>query len=119
MSVLHSNSTVSAKFKKDNTFGPLTWDGEDFEYATLNDIPTHVRLIKGDTVVTSQDSKTFPENILIGTVDSYYKESTKPFYTVKVKLATNFKKLTYVYIVDNKLREEQEAIEKLTLEGNK
>jgi rod shape-determining protein MreC len=118
-SLLHSNTIINSKLKKDGTFGPLNWDGESFEYATLNDIPTHVRLFKGDTVVTSQYTLMFPENILIGTVDSYYRESTKPFYTVKIKLSTDFKKLSHVYIVDNKFRAEQEELEKKTEEGNK
>ncbi|OFY87448.1 MAG: rod shape-determining protein MreC [Bacteroidetes bacterium RIFCSPLOWO2_12_FULL_35_15] len=112
MSVLHSKTTISAKLKKDGTFGPLNWDGESFAYATLNDIPTHVRLVQGDTIVTSQYTKMFPENILIGTVESYFRESAKPFYTVKVKLSTDFKKLTYVYIVNNMLKGEQEILEK-------
>lgn len=111
MSLLHSNFIVNSKLKKDGTFGPLSWDGENFEYATFSDIPTHVKLVKGDTVVTSQYTKIFPENILIGTVESYYREATKPFYTVKVKLSTDFKKLTHVYIVYNLLKEEQEALE--------
>ncbi len=118
-SLLHSNTIINSKLKKDGSFGPLNWDGESFEFAALNDIPTHVRLFKGDTVVTSQYTKMFPENIMIGTVESYYRESTKPFYTVKVKLSTDFKKLSHVYIVDNKLRTEQEELEKKTEEGNK
>ena len=112
ISLLHSDLTISSKLKKDGSFGPLNWDGENFSYATLNDIPTHVRLKKGDTVVTSQYSKMFPENIMIGIVDSWYNEPAKPFFTVKVNLSTDFKKLTYVYIVQNKLREEQEELEK-------
>lgn len=119
MSLLNSKTTISVKLKKDGSFGPLNWDGESYQFATLNDIPTHVKLIKGDTVVTSQDSKMFPENIMIGTVESYYKESTKPFYTVKVMLSTDFKKLTHVYIVENKLRAEQDALEKKSEAGNK
>lgn len=119
MSLLHSKTTISAKLKKDGSFGPLDWNGENFAYATLNDIPTHVRLIKGDTIVTSQYSKTFPENILIGTVDSYIREATKPFYTVKVKLSTDFKKITHVYIVNNMLKEEQEELEKKSEVENK
>lgn len=119
MSVLHSKTTISAKLKKDGTFGPLNWDGESFAYATLNDIPTHVRLVKGDTIVTSQYTKMFPENILIGTVESYFRESAKPFYTVKVKLSTDFKKLTHVYIVNNMLKEEQEILEKKSEADNK
>lgn len=118
-SLLHSNTIINSKLKKDGSFGPLNWDGESFEFATLNDIPTHVRLFKGDTVVTSQYTLMFPENIMIGTVDSYYRESTKPFYTVKVKLSTDFKKLSHVYIVNNKLRVEQETLEEKTKANDK
>lgn len=110
ISVLHSQTIVSAKVKKDGSFGPLTWDGTDYEYVTLNDIPTHVRLIAGDTIVTSSYSD-YPENIRIGTVESFVRKARENFYTVKVKLLTDFKKLTYVYIVDNILKEEQKELE--------
>lgn len=111
LSMLHSKITVSSKIKKDGSFGPLTWDGSDFRYATLSDIPTHVRLTKGDTIVTTAFSKTFPENIMIGTVESFERPTGKYFYTIKVKLSTDFKKLTYVYIVKNIHKEEQEELE--------
>ena len=111
MSVLHSKVTISSKIKKDGSYGPLTWDGVDFRYATLTDIPTHVRLAKGDTIVTTAFSRTFPENILIGTVESFERPSGKYFYTIKVKLSTDFKKLTYVYIVKNIHKAEQEELE--------
>jgi rod shape-determining protein MreC len=112
MSMLHSKTIVSAKIKKDGSYGPLTWDGEDFEYATLSDIPTHVRLKKGDTITTSAYSLTFPENIKIGTVDSWERKSGSNFFTVKVKLLTDFKKLSHVYIVNNLMKEEQMELEK-------
>ncbi|MGQ0826885.1 MAG: rod shape-determining protein MreC [Bacteroidota bacterium] len=115
MSLLHGKTTISSKIKKDGSYGPLTWDGESFAYATLSDIPTHVRLMKGDTIVTSAYSLTFPENIMIGTVESWERESGKYFYTVNVKLSTDFKKLTHVYIVNNMLKGEQEQLEKKTM----
>lgn len=119
MSLLHSKTTISSKIKKDGSYGPLIWGGENFSHATLNDIPTHVRLMKGDTIVTSAYSLTFPENIMIGTVESHERESGKYFYTVNVKLSTDFKKLTHVYIVNNMLKEEQEALEKKTVSDAK
>ncbi len=119
MSLLHSKTTISAKIKKDGSYGPLVWNGESFDYATLNDIPTHVKLTEGDSIVTSPYSLTFPENIMIGKVESYERESGKYFYTVKVKLSTDFKKLTHVYIVTNIYREEQETLEEITAKANK
>lgn len=111
MSLLHSKTTISAALKKDGSYGPLTWDGTDYAYATLSDIPTHVKIVAGDTVVTSAYSLTFPQNILIGTVESYLRESGKYFYTVRVKLATDFKKLNHVYIVNNMIKAEQQQLE--------
>lgn len=119
MSLLHSKTTISAKIKKDGSFGPLVWNGESYDYATLNDIPTHVKLKKGDTIVTSPYSRTFPENILIGTVESFERESSKYFFTVKIKLFTDFKKLTHVYVVTNIFKEEQEELEQKTEKDNK
>jgi len=112
MSMLHSKSIVSAKIKKDGSYGPLTWDGADFEIVTLSDIPTHVQLMPGDTIVTSAYSLTFPENIRIGTVVSKERKSGEYFYTVKVRLLTDFKKLTHVYIVKNMLKDEQQELER-------
>ena len=56
---------------------------------------------------------------MIGKVESYERESGKYFYTVKVKLSTDFKKLTHVYIVTNIYREEQETLEEITAKANK
>ena len=111
MSLLHKDIIVSSAVKKDGSFGPLIWDGTDIEHATLTDIPTHVRLLKGDTIVTTSFSF-FPANIRIGTVESWQQKAGDNFYTVDVKLLTDFKKLTYVYIVTNMMKEEQDELEK-------
>lgn len=112
MSLLHSKSTISSKVKKNGFFGPLIWEGENFSYATLKDIPSHVQLVKGDTIVTSAYSLAFPENILVGTVESFERKSGELFFTVKIKLSTDFKKLSYVYVVNNLQKLEQEELEK-------
>lgn len=112
MSLLNSKTTISSKIKKDGSYGPLTWDGEDFRYATLHDIPTHVKLVRGDSVVTSAYSLTFPENIMVGRVDTFERKAGEYFYTVKVRLATEFNRISHVYVVTNKQKEEQEELEK-------
>lgn len=114
MSVLHSKTVISCKIKKNSFFGPLNWHGGDYRYAYLNDIPTHASLKKGDTVTTSSYSLLFPENILVGTIESFERKSADFFYTVKIKLSTDFKKLSYVYVVNNLQKEEQEKLEEQT-----
>jgi len=111
MSMLHKDSKISAMIKKDGSFGPLSWDGSDYRFGTLSDIPNHVQLKAGDTIVTSPYSSTYPENIMIGTIQSYEIKSGEPFYTVRVKLSTAFKQISYVYIVNNTMKSEQDSLE--------
>ena len=69
MSLLHKDFSVSARFRKNAYFGPLTWNGENSLNATLSDIPKHVALVKGDTLETNSSSQLYPEGVLIGSVD--------------------------------------------------
>ncbi len=110
-SVLHSQMLVSAKIKKDNTFGTLKWTGGDYRTAMLDYIPLHVNPAKGDTIVTSGFNTVFPGGILLGTISSVEKEQDKSFYTIKVKLAVDFAQLSYVYVVENTTMHEQEDLE--------
>lgn len=111
MSILHRDMKISSKLKRDGSFGPLSWDGKDFRYAQLTDIPTHVRVKKGDTVVTSAYSATFPEGIMVGVVESFEQKPGDHFLTINVELSTDFKKLGYVYVVHNILKQEQDSLE--------
>ncbi|MBI2269315.1 MAG: rod shape-determining protein MreC [Bacteroidetes bacterium] len=119
MSLLHKDSRISAMLKKDGSFGPLAWEGDDYNYATLTDIPNHVKLKAGDTIVTSPYGSTYPKNILIGTIDKFEIRSGEPFFTIRVKLSTQFKKLSYVYIVNNTMKAEQDSLEAVSQKDKK
>lgn len=108
--LINTNLRVSAKIKKNGYYGSLQWDGDDYRYSYLNDIPFHVNIEQGDTIVTSGFSTIFPEGELIGYVESVNKE-TANFLTIKIKLATDFKKISDVYIISNTRREEQQNLE--------
>ena len=112
-SVLNKRWGASAKLKKSGTFGPLSWDGGDSEYANLDGIPFHVELAVGDTVVTSSYSSAFPENIMIGTVDSIEQPSGENYYRIRVKLAVDFRALSYVEVVVNLKNDEIKRLESL------
>lgn len=111
LSVLHTEQKIICKVKKDGSYGPLSWDGKDYRYSYLTDIPTHVRLLKGDTIVTSALSDYFPENIMVGTVKEFERKQGDAFYTLKVQLSTDFKKLNHVYVVEKRHKAEQDSIE--------
>jgi rod shape-determining protein MreC len=112
MSLLHKDMRVNCQLKAERTYGPLVWEGDDYQYCLLKDIPVHTRIKKGDLVVTSEKSGIFPEGISVGTVDSYEQRSGEPFLTVKVKLVTDFKKLNYVFVIKNKFKIERDSLEK-------
>lgn len=107
--VLNRNFQLSAAIKKNNYYGSISWNGEDYRFVSLNDVPYHVPIAKGDTVITSGYSAIFPKGITVGYIDSYNKGGN--FYNIRVRLATNFKNLAYVYIIRNKYRQERKEIE--------
>ena len=110
-SILHSQMLISAKIKKNNTMGTIKWQGGDYRTAILDYIPLHVKMTKGDTIVTSGFNTVFPEGILVGTISSIAKEPDKSFYNVKVKLAVDFAQLSFVYVVENTQKAERDTLE--------
>lgn len=112
MSVLHKDFGINCQLKKDGSYGPLIWDGKSYEYCSMIDIPTHAKLKKGDTVVTSELSGIFPEGILVGFVDSFERKQGESFYTAKIKLSANLKKVNHVYIIKNHFKGERDSLEK-------
>ncbi|MDF1546628.1 MAG: rod shape-determining protein MreC, partial [Bacteroidales bacterium] len=113
ISILNNRLGFSAKIKKNNFFGSIQWDGEDYRSVTLSEIPNHLDLSVGDTVVSSGYSAIFPENILIGTISKFEKNESTNFYDLDVKLTTDFKSLSNVYVVNNKNRREQILLENI------
>ena len=76
----------------------------------LKDIPSHLIINKGDTVVTSGFSNTFPADIMVGTVEDYLKSDNDVFSLAKLRLATNFSTLRHVYVVKNNFIEEIDSL---------
>lgn len=117
MPVLHANSRNSVKLTRTSTNGSLVWEGGDFRYATVVDIPTTYKLYKNDTIVTSGMANDFPEGVMVGFVESLSSAQGSGFYNVKVRLATEFNKLDHVYIIDNHFKAEQDSLMRLTQKG--
>ncbi len=111
LSLLNKRLSLPAKINKNNYFGSLVWDGEHYNTADLKEIPFHIVVNVGDTVVTSGYSNIFPEGIMIGVIKSYDVESGTNFYNIKIELSTNFKTLKYVEVVKNTKRDEQINLE--------
>ena len=109
---ININAHISAKIKKYGYFGTLSWNGLSYRFAQLNEIPFHVKIAKGDTLVTSGFSAVFPEGIMIGTISKFDLNEGNNFYNIEVLLSTNFISLNQVYVVSNLYKKEQDDLEK-------
>lgn len=114
MSLLNRNSKVSAMLKNERYTGIVEWDGKDAQYVTLRGIPKAIKIKKGDTVLTSNLSGSFPGGVMVGTVASITPDPSSNFYLLQVKTATNFYTLEYAYLINNLLWAEQKQLEAQT-----
>ncbi len=111
ISLLNSKSSISCKIAGSDYFGYLKWEGNNSRYAYLKDLPRHAEFNLGDTVVTSGFSSVFPEGIMVGTVDDMSDSNDGLSYLLKVKLATDFGKLSDVRVIARKGQQEQQELQ--------
>ena len=111
ISVLNSKSSISCKIVGSEYFGYLKWEHGDSRFAYLKDLPRHAEFNLGDTVVTSGFSTVFPEGIIVGTVDDMADSNDGLSYLLKVKLATDFGKISDVRVITKTGQEEQKELE--------
>ncbi|MEP7106588.1 MAG: rod shape-determining protein MreC [Ferruginibacter sp.] len=106
MSLLHKDSKISVKLKNGGDAGQVIWDGIDPNRLTLTDIRKSAKVAKGDTVYTSGFTPTFPPGLMVGTIDEIAQEKSTNNYNIKLKSATNFYNLQYVYAIENFQKDE-------------
>lgn len=111
MSVLHQKFKLSAKIKKSGYYGSLQWDGSNYRQAQLKDIPSHVKMDIGDTVVTSGFSLLFPEQVKVGLIKDFDLKEGSNFYDIDIEFIEDYKNLHHVFVVRSLLKEELEDLE--------
>jgi rod shape-determining protein MreC len=110
MSLLHKDSRISGKLFKGGETGTLSWDGKEPNILTLSNIPKSAKVAKGDTVITSGFSTSFPKGILIGRVEEVFSETSTNNFRIRLRSAANFYNLEYVYAITN---QQQEPVNKI------
>lgn len=112
LSLLHTDSKTSVKLQNEHYFGLLTWEEtNNSREATLSDIPSHVGIGVGDTVVTRGSTGMFPEGIPVGTIKEFEIIPGSDFFEITIKLSADFHSLSYCYVIKNILRQEQLELE--------
>ena len=113
ISLLHKKSATGIFLKKNMHTGILTWEGFDYKTATISDLPVHIPLNIGDTIITNSYSNIYPEGVNMGTISSFEKNNDDGFYTISVTLFEDFNNLRYVYIVHSIQSSEQLQLEEI------
>ena len=116
-SVLNNRWGLSAKLKKSGFFGPIEWEGNNYQFVKLKEIPFHVEMAVGDTIVSSGYSTIFPEGIVVGTIQSFSQPDGESFYSIIVKLSTDFNSLHFVEVIDIQDKEQIKELENLIIDG--
>lgn len=111
ISLLNDNLRISCKVKGTQQVGSLVWDGNDSRFALMEELPKHATFNKGDTIITSGFSTTFPEGVPVGVIEGELKEHDENFYTLKIRLFTDFSKLSTVRLVIDNMAEEIKMVE--------
>jgi rod shape-determining protein MreC len=111
ISILNSRSKINAQLNKTNHFGSLIWDGKDPNIVQLIDVPRQAPVKKGDTIVTGGRSLIFPKGLPIGSIEDFNLDATGSYYTININLFNDMTNIGYVYVIENKNKEEIEALE--------
>lgn len=101
ISILNTTNNISAKLKKTNHFGSLTWNAKNHNITQLIDIPKIAKFEIGDTIVTSGLSSIFPKGIPVGTVKGFKLDDAENYFEIEIKLFNDMTSIEHVYIIEN------------------
>ncbi len=112
MTLAHQKSIIPAKIAKNNENGIISWDGKKDRNVVMKRVQSSVDVKVGDSILTSKDSDIFPENLLIGTVQSIGLDKSTSQHIISIKTAANFNHINYVQVVENKFQKETRQVVK-------
>ena len=110
MSLLHSKSVVGVRIKESQELASVKWETNNYRYGMVEDIPTHILLQKGDTILTSSHSYIFPEDLMVGTVEEFYPTAVDALNRAKIRFATDFATLRHVYVIKDLHKPELDSL---------
>ena len=110
MSVLNSHSSISCRLRGTEYFGYMKWKGGRTLRASMDDVPRHARIKKGDIVETSGFSAVFPPGIFLGKVAEIRNSSDGMAYELEILLSTDIANIRHVNVIRNYSKEELDSL---------
>ena len=118
MSMLHRNMRISGRIKNSGQLVNVVWDNNDYLFGTVIDIPSHIKLNEGDSIVTSGNSLIFPKGIMIGEIESHQTNVNKNLSTADILFSTDFNSIKHLFVIENIMKPEQDSLLNLIDTGN-
>ncbi|MCX6277362.1 MAG: rod shape-determining protein MreC [Bacteroidetes bacterium] len=110
MSLLNKDSRVSGKFKKNEQLVNVEWNGVNYRIGQLKEIPKHIQMVKGDTIISSGNSDIFPPGLMIGAIADFTITPDENFNRGQIFFSTDFNSLGYIEVVVDLMRQEKETL---------
>lgn len=116
-SILHTGLKTSSEIKnyqniKEPVLGIGQWAGFNPRIIQMTTVDRFKPVKLGDSVVTSNQNAVYPPGVMIGKVKKLSAKQDQAFFDMDVELSTDFRNVTFVYVVHNRLKGEQEKLEK-------
>ncbi len=109
-SALNIDQPISAQIKSNKYISYVLWDGKSPQFAKFKDVTKAIKVVVGDTIVTSGFNDFFPEGTMIGKIEKVVDDKSATFHDITVRLSTDFNSLSYVYVIGNKLKLELDTL---------
>lgn len=106
LSLLHKDVRISSKIKRNGYVGTFRWEGGDVSKGWMTEVPGHVELEIGDTIVTSGYSLIFPAGLAVGKIKEFELKEDEHFYTIRIDICVDFRRIEHAYIVRDLMRKE-------------
>ena len=109
--VINSNFELAVRHQQTKSFGILKWSKNDnWQTATIEDVPSYVNIEIGDVIETSGASGIFPSGILVGKVIKVNQIEATQFFRIKISLAEDYASIYNAYVVKNANLKELQVI---------
>ncbi len=102
VSVLNTSFRASGRLAGSDYIGSIYWDGRSPEFVIMDELSKYAEPEVGQEVLTTGFSQYFPEDVLIGRVESVSLNETRTAYRVRVRLAAEISGLNLVALVYNR-----------------
>jgi len=110
MSILNSHSSISCRLRGTEYFGYLKWKGGSPLRASMDDVPRHAHIRKGDIVETSGFSAVFPPGIFLGKVAEVKNSGDGMAYELEILLSTDLANIRHVAVINNHSKAELDSL---------